>query len=438
MKLSEGLINYTLDNGLKVMLRPVKFAPLVTVWSWYHVGSKNEAPGITGVSHWVEHMNFKGTENITKEEIKGMVEKQGGSWNGYTFIDQTTYMETMAKAGLETALFLESERMHRSVFAEAEVASERTVIISELQGNENNPHELLDREITTAAFRAHPYKNPVIGWQSDVETMTRDDLYDFYKNYYSPDNASLVVVGDFEIDEAKNLVDKYFAPIPRWQGKRKEVVTREPAQQGEKRVKINKEGTTPLLQVSYHAPGMTSDDFYALLLFDAILSGPSGLNIFGGFSTSAGRSSRMYKDLIDGGLAASTGSFILPTEHPYLYNVWAILKSTDNFPAVENAIYQTIEDIIHRPVKKEELAKALTQLRAKIAFEQEGISNMAHQIGFYSTIGHLDRYDQVLDRIGQLKIDDVKATALKYFGADNRTVGEFWPIVPEAAKGGAK
>ena len=437
MKLSEGLITYTLDNGLRVMLRPVNFAPLVTVWSWYHVGSKNEAPGITGSSHWVEHMNFKGTESIPKEEIKGMIEKQGGSWNGYTFIDQTTYMETMAKTGLETALFLESERMYRSTFAEEEVASERTVIISELQGNENNPHEILDREVTSAAFKAHPYKNPVIGWQSDVETMTRDDLYNHYRNYYSPDNASLVVVGDFDVDEAKKLIEKFFAPIPKWQGSRKEVVTVEPPQQGEKRVLINKEGTTPLLQISYHAPGMQSDDFYSLLLFDSIFSGPAGMNIFGGFSTSAGRSSRLYKDLIDGGLVAATGSFILPTEHPYLYNVWAMLKSKDDFPAVENAIYQSIEDIIHRPVKKEELNKALTQLRAKLAFEQEGISNMAHQIGFYATIGHLDRYDQAMDRLSELNIDDVKATALKYLGADNRTVGEFWPVAPESSKGGA-
>jgi zinc protease len=437
MKLSDGLITYTLENGLKVMLRPVNFAPLVTVWSWYHVGSKNEAPGITGVSHWVEHMNFKGTENIPKEEIKGMIEKQGGSWNGYTFIDQTTYMETMAKSGLETALFLESERMYRSTFAEEEVASERTVIISELQGNENSPYEILDREVTTSAFRAHPYKNPVIGWQSDIETMSRDDLYNFYRNYYSPDNASVVVVGDFDVDEAKKLIEKYFGPIPKWQGARKEVVTVEPPQRGEKRVKINKEGTTPVLQISYHAPGMQSDDFYSLLLFDSLLSGPAGLNIFGGFSTSASRSSRLYKDLIDGGLAASVGSFILPTEHPYLYSTWAILKNTDDFPSVENAMYQCIEDIIHRPVKKDELKKALTQLRAKIAFEQEGISNMAHQIGFYSTIGHLDRYEQAMDKLNELNIDDVKATALKYFAADNRTVGEFWPIVAEAGKGGA-
>lgn len=440
MKLTDGLITYTLNNGLRVFLRPVRFAPLVSVWAWYHVGSKNEAPGITGASHWVEHMNFKGTKNIPKEQIKGMIEKQGGFWNGYTFIDQTTYMETLRKEGLEVALNLEAERMAGSLFEPEEVASERTVIISELRGNENDPGELLDREVTAAAFRAHPYKWPVIGWQSDIETMTRNDLYNHYRAYYSPDNALLVVTGDFEVNDAKGLIEKHYGPLKKWENGRRYVTTREPQQRGERRVIVRREGTTPLLQISYHAPGLADDDYFALLLFDALLAGPSGMNIFGGFSTAAGRSSRLYKDIIDGNLAASVGGFLLPTEHPYLYNTYAVLKSADDFEAVENAMYQTIEDLIHRPVKKAELEKARTQLRSKLAYELEGITNMAHQIGFYSTIGHLERYEKALEIFASLTLEDARAAALKYLGADNRTVGQFWPQPPEAAamEGGAQ
>lgn len=431
MSITKNIIKYRLENGLDVILKQSRFAPLVSVWAWYHVGSKNEGPGITGASHWVEHMNFKGTKNIPKQQIKSIIERQGGFWNGYTFIDQTTYMETLAKEGLEEALRLEAERMHSSLFEPEEVSSERTVIISELRGNENDPSELLDRELNAAAFRAHPYRWPVIGWQSDIETMTREDLFNHYRTHYSPDNALLVVVGDFEMDEAKRLIEKHYGPIPRWQDGRREVTTIEPPQRGERRVAVRREGTTPLLQIGYHAPGLGDDDFFALLLFDALLAGPSGMNIFGGFSSSASTSSRLYREIIDGGLAASIGAFILPTEHPYLYTVHAVLKSAEDFPAVENAIYQTIEDLIHRPVKKAELEKARTQLRSKLAFELEGITNMAHQIGFYSTIGHLDRYDKALEIVSGLTLEDARNAALTYLHADNRTVGHFQPLQDE-------
>lgn len=425
--LTDGLIDYRLDNGLRVLLRPARFAPLVSVWAWYHVGSKNERPGLTGASHWVEHMNFKGTANIPKQQIKGEIERQGGFWNGYTFVDQTTYMETLRKEGLEVALRLEAERMAGSLFDPDEVAAERTVIISELRGNENDPGELLDRETTAAAFRAHPYKWPVIGWQSDIETMTREDLYGHYRSYYSPDNAVLVVVGDFDVGDAKRLVDKHYGGIERWPDGRRPVATVEPPQRGERRVVVRRPGTTPLLHVCYHAPAFGDNDFLALLLFDALLAGPGGLNIFSGFGGSAARSSRLYKELIDSGLAAAASAYLIPTEHPYLYMAGAVLKSADDFPAVENALYQTIEDIIHRPVKKSELEKARTQLRSRLAFELEGITNMAHQLGYYSIVSSVERYERVFDIVASLDLDAVKHAGLKYLGADNRTVGQFLP-----------
>src|SRR6186997_2843014 len=179
-----GVREEVLDNGLKVLIQEVHTAPLATVWAWYRVGSKDERPGLTGVSHWVEHMNFKGTTNIPREKIKGIIEQYGGYWNGYTWIDQTAYTETATRDALDHMLFIEAERMANCLYDPADVDSERTVIISELQGGENDPEQLLDTEVTAAAFKVHPYHHPTIGWLSDLKSMTRDDLYRYYRRYY--------------------------------------------------------------------------------------------------------------------------------------------------------------------------------------------------------------------------------------------------------------
>src|ERR671916_2095457 len=189
-----------LDNGLKVLVQEVHTAPLASVWCSYKVGSKDEGPGLTGVSHWVEHMNFKGTRNIPRDQVKGIIEQFGGTWNGYTWIDQTTYLETASRDALDRMLFIEAERMHACLYDPEDCESERTVIISELKGGENDPDTLLDQEVTATAFRVHPYQHPTIGWLPDLETMTRDDLYGHYRRYYVPNNATLVIVGDVDTE----------------------------------------------------------------------------------------------------------------------------------------------------------------------------------------------------------------------------------------------
>ena len=203
----------TLDNGLKVLIEEEHTAPLASVWCWYKVGSKDEQPGLTGVSHWCEHMNFKGSTNIPRDQIKGFIERFGGSWNGYTWIDQTTYLETASRDALDRMLFIESERMANCLYHPDDCESERTVIISELQGGENDPDQLLDQELTATAFKAHPYRHPTIGWLSDLQTMTRDDLYGYYRRYYIPNNATLVIVGDVDADAALRTVEQYFGGI---------------------------------------------------------------------------------------------------------------------------------------------------------------------------------------------------------------------------------
>ena len=196
---SGGMVHESrLDNGLTVLVQEVHTAPLASVWCWYRVGSRDEGPGVTGVSHWVEHMNFKGTTNIPRDQVKGIIERFGGSWNGYTWLDQTTYLETATTDALDRMLFIEAERMASCLYDPADCESERTVIISELQGGENDPEQRLDTEITATAFKAHPYRHPTIGWIHDLRTMTREDLYGHYRRYYVPNNATLVVVGDVD------------------------------------------------------------------------------------------------------------------------------------------------------------------------------------------------------------------------------------------------
>src|SRR5215210_9095521 len=237
-----------MDNGLKVLVQEVHTAPLASVWCWYKVGSKDERPGLTGVSHWVEHMNFKGTTNIARDQVKGIIERFGGSWNGYTWIDQTTYLETATSDALDRMLFIESERMSSCLYHPDDCESERTVIISELQGGENDPDQLLDQELTATAFKAHPYRHPTIGWLSDLETMSRDDLYGYYRQHYVPNNATLVVVGDVDTSDTLRRVEHHFGRIkPGPQPER--IRTIEPEQSGERRLTIEKEGTTAYVKV---------------------------------------------------------------------------------------------------------------------------------------------------------------------------------------------
>jgi len=203
-----------LANGLKVLVQEEHTAPLASVWCWYKAGSKLERPGLTGVSHWVEHMNFKGTTNIPRDQVKGIIEQVGGSWNGYTWIDQTTYFETATRDALDRMLFIEAERMASCLYHPDDCESERTVIISELQGGENDPDQFLDQEVTATAFKAHTYRHPTIGWLSDLQTMTRDDLYGYYRRHYVPNNATLVIVGDVDTEDALERVQHHFGGIP--------------------------------------------------------------------------------------------------------------------------------------------------------------------------------------------------------------------------------
>jgi zinc protease len=416
-----------LDNGLKVLVQEVHTAPLASVWCWYRVGSKDEGPGVTGVSHWCEHMNFKGTKNIPRDQVKGIIEKFGGSWNGYTWIDQTTYLETASRDALDRMLFIEAERMDACLYDPADCESERTVIISELQGGENDPEQLLDTEVTAAAFKVHPYHHPTIGWLSDLETMTRDDLYGHYRKYYVPANATLVIVGDVDTDATLKNVEKHFGAISPGVPPAR-VKQSEPEQQAERRVVLRKPGTTAYWKAAFHAPAFDDEMFFPLLVADAVLNGAAGLNIWsGGGVARPQRSARLYRALVDKGLASAVSGALMPTQHPYLYNIHAAVADGQALSAVEAAMLAEIDKLRTAGITPEELKKVHAQLRARFVYDGDSVTDIAHQIGYFETIAEWSAYHHLRRRLDAVTIDQVQAAATKYLAPANRTIGWFEP-----------
>jgi len=410
-----------------VLVQEEHTAPLASVWCWYKVGSKDERAGLTGVSHWVEHMNFKGTTNIPRDQVKGIIEPFGGSWNGYTWIDQTTYLETATRDALDRMLFIESERMANCLYHPDDCESERTVIISELQGGENDPDQFLDQEIVATAFKAHPYRHPTIGWLADLQTMTRDDLYGYYRRYYIPNNATLVIVGDVDADDVLKRAEQHFGKVSPGETPPR-LRTVEPEQTGERRVVIRKPGTTSYLKAAYHAPGVNDPGFYALLVLDAVLSGAYGMNLWSSFRIPAPqRSARLYRRLVRQGLASSVNGSLLPTELPFVYII--SVTATDGMPLgeVESALLAELDAVATHGITPAELTKAKAQLKARLVFDNDSVTNIAHQLGYFETIASVDVFRELMPRIAAVTLDEVATTARTVFGASNRTVGWFDP-----------
>ena len=416
-----------LDNGLTVLVREVHTAPLVSVWCWYRVGSKDEHPGLTGVSHWVEHMNFKGTKNIPRDEVKGIIDRFGGFWNGYTWIDQTTYMETATKDAFDKMLFMESERMSGCLYDPRDFDSERSVIISELQGNENDPDQLLDIEVTATAFKVHPYRHPTIGWLGDLQTMSRDDLYEHYRRFYLPNNATLVIVGDVESDDALRRAEQAFGPVEAGSVPG-HVHPTEPEQLGERRVTLRREGTTGYLKVAYHAPAVDHPDFAPMLVLDAALTGAKGLNLWASFrGAPPQRRSRLYRALVDRRLAAAVGGACIATAHPFLFVVSVTAADGVSSSAVEEATLEELDAVQASGITTDEIDRAKRQLRARMVFENDSVTNVAHQLGFFATVTSLDTFSELPARIEAVSADDVARAARSYLQRSNRTVGWFDP-----------
>jgi len=413
-----------LKNGLTILLKEVHTAPLISWRVWYRVGSRHERPGHTGISHWVEHMMFKGTRKFPGEFADRAIARDGGVRNAMTWIDWTTYFETMPADKIDFAMQLEADRMGRALFPPKEVASERTVIISERQGHENSPGFRLAEEVQAAAFRVHAYHHEVIGDMADLHTMTRDDLYGHYRQHYAPNNAIAVAVGDFKTKAMLERIEELFggykpqtlpslSPRP------------EPEQKGERRISLEGEGETAYLEAVYHAPNATDPDFYPLVALDSILAGASSFNMFGGGTSN--KSSRLYKALVQSGLAAGVSGGFSPTVDPYLYSVFCTVRGGQTPHAVEQALDAEIERVQTEPVSAEELTKAVKQAKAMFAYSAESVTNLGFWLGYTEIFDNYRWFDNYLDRLAAVTPSDVQRVAQKYLAKTNRTVGHFIP-----------
>jgi len=419
-----GTLKAVLDNGLTVIVREMHHAPVATFWCWYKVGSRLERAGITGISHWVEHMLFKGTPNFPKHELDRAISREGGVWNGFTWLDFTTYFETLPADRFDLAFRIEADRMVNAVFDPKEVESERTVIISERQGNENSPIFLLAEEVQAAAFRVHGYHHEVIGDLCDLQTMTRDQLFQHYKTYYVPNNAIVVAVGDFKADDVLKKVAAEFGKIK--PGPPLPLINREePPQRGERRVVVEGEGTTAYIEAAYRTPQAAQSDFPALVVLDAILAGASSLAVLGGGTTNA--SSRLYKALVDTELATDVSGGLAATVDPFLYTLSATVRTGHTPAEVEAALDAELARVVNESVTEGEVAKAIKQAKAQFAYGSESVTNQGFWYGFSEIFADYTWFESYLDRLAAVTVDDVQRVAKTYLTRSNRTVGWYVP-----------
>lgn len=412
----EGVKEYNLDNGLRVLLLEEHKAPVATFQIWYRVGSRNEKPGNTGMSHLLEHMMFKGSKKYGPKTFSQTVKKNGGNDNAFTSKDYTAYFETFSSDRILLSLDLESDRMRGLLFDPKEFGSERDVVKEERRLNhEDDPESALFENMMEVAFLNHPYRIPTIGWMNDLTNMRLEDLKVHYDTYYTPNNATIVVVGDFDSARMLEKIKKYFGSIPRRREPPKVTVV-ELEQRGERRLYLKKESELPVVVAGYHVPSLKDEDSYPLAILELVLSG--------------GKSSRLYKSLVyEKQMALSAGGeYAMVSADPNMFYLYAAAMPGKPVEEVEKALYTEIERFKTEPVAEKELVKAKNQIEASFILGQDSNFNRAMLLGQYETVASWKLLDKYLDGIRDVKAEDVIRVANKYFNVDNRTVGVLVPV----------
>ncbi len=423
---------HQLDNGLTVLLKESHQAPVTTFWVWYRVGSRNEVPGITGIAHFAEHMLFKGSKAFPKDLVHKEIARNGGVRNAYTWLDFTTFFETLPADRIDLGLRVEADRMVNALFDPGEVSLERTVIISERQGAENQPTFLLGEEVVGTAFRVHPYHHDTIGDMCDLETISREQLWRHYQTYYGPSNAIAVAVGDFHTPDMLARIEELYGPIPA-RSDPPAVNRPEPPQRGERRVELEGPGSTAYLHVAYHGPAADDPDFSPMVILSSILSGASGMALFA--ARPPNRTSRLYKALVEEELAAAVSGSLSPMVDPYLYNIAATVRVGRSLDEVEEALNREMDRILAEPISEEELQTAIKQSRAQFAYSSESVTNQGYWLGYSSIVADTGWFTGFLDSLAAVTVDDVARVADTYLRKRNRTVGRY---IPQGIVGGTR
>jgi len=410
---------HTLENGMKILVQEDHSIPNVALYIFYRIGSRNERPGTTGLSHFFEHMMFNGAKKYGPGEFDRVMEAEGGSNNAYTTQNVTVYQDWFPRSALEKIFDLEADRIRDLSFDPKMIASERGVVASERRTSvDNNNFGILDEQLWAAAFTAHPYHWPVVGWMVDIENWKMEDLKHHFEMGYSPSNATMVVVGDVSADEIFGLAKKYIEPIPSHAPPPK-VTTQEPPQLGEHRVVVKKFAQLPLLMVAYHIPESTSPDFYPLNLLEGVLL--------------RGQSSRLYRRLVDKDqLAISVNGGFQLSFDPTLFTITVQPKAGVDTQAVEKATYEELEKLKTDPLTEEELQKARNIVLAGFYRQMESINGRANTLGSYEVfLGDYHKLFSAAEEYNKVTKEDIRRVAQKYFGDTNRTVAT---LVPEKNK----
>ncbi len=412
----------TLKNGMKVLVQTDHSIPNIALYIFYRIGSRNERPGTTGLSHFFEHMMFNGAKKYGPGDLDKVMEANGGSNNAYTTRDVTVYQDWFPRSALPLIYDIESDRIRDLSFNPDKVKSEREVVASERRLSVDNENSgVLDEQLWATSFIAHPYQWPVVGWMSDIEHWTMDDLKHHFEMGYSPNNATMVVVGDVSADEIFKLCETYIEPIPTHPPP-PPVTTIEPEQEGERRLLVHKPAQLPLLMLGYHVPRTDSPDFYALNILRTILF--------------QGESSRMYQRLVDKDqIALDVSSAVEPAFDPTMVEVVAQPKQGVDPQVCEKAMYEELERAASAPVSDTELEKAKNIRLVEFYRQMRTINGRANTIGTYEVFfGDYNKLFDAAKNYSAVTKEDVQRAAKTYFGANNRTVATLVPENGEKAK----
>jgi zinc protease len=414
------IYDFTLDNGLTVIAKPVHTVPVVSVYLWYRVGSRNEPAGQSGLAHFLEHMLFKGTKQFPKGESTRLVERTGGQQNAFTSYDYTAYFETVPAQHLELVLKIEADRMRNAILKEKEFEQERNVILSEMEGNRNHPQVRFRELMNAQTWINHPYRRPIIGWRDEVESLTIQQLKDFYDTHYQPENATLVVVGDFQIEQLKPMLRRCY--LKKRSGKKRVVryVPQQEKQQGERRVHLKDHGAAAMFQINLPIPVAGDADHYAISVLNEVLC--------------KGKTARLYQALVDTGLA--TGVVGAPYEmiDPGVWTLRVHCQRNVQPEQIEKVVLQELEKVKTQLLSEHEFQKAVNQTRAELIFSKDSITDQAMLLGFYQTVAQDWKLPDLYPKhIAAVTRKAIQQAAQKYFARDRMTLGYFVPLAAQSS-----
>ena len=417
VKEAAGIREFRLrKNGLRVLLLANPVAPVVTFCVVYHVGSRNEAVGYTGATHLLEHLMFKGTAEYSRERgtaIAAVLEAIGARFNATTWFDRTNYYETIPSDRLEVAVALEASRMRGSLLRDEDRQPEMTVVRNEFERGENSPFQVLYKYTFAFAFREHPYHHPTIGWRSDIEGVTTERLKEFYDVFYHPNNATAMVIGDFEEERALNIVDAHFGRIPPSVRPIPRVHTVEPPQEGERRFLVRREGQVAWCALSWRTVEARHPDTPALAVLGNVLGG--------------GVTSRLYQALVESTLALSVTVVPWQLKDPALFSVFAPVRPGVEPVEVETVIRREIARVASDGVTAAELEKARTQIEADVIFERDSTDQIAASLSEAVAVADWEWYADYPGAIGRVSAEDLQRVARTYLQEDSLTAGFYLP-----------